>query len=311
MARFCLTLFFLAEANLQGLRTASQCQAQDCGLSLLQASYGVQSAGSHSQSFEQVALQSTLTDVNALSVPAAGMLSWYQHENIAATSWPSSVGGFATRAGGSPSVSSDAPHYLYGTKQSWVNWGLIVNSDNFTICTVFKFASPAWTSPVEGRVITSDAVPGCNWHTANKGHLNGLVFGGEGAGGYQTPVANNSARPWTVMCTSNTGVVYIDDCTSIGNGHHSCTGQQVGAIVTNDPTTYWGSNEPSDWAIMEIMTWNRVLSISEINSAMGYLNNVVQQSTSNNCTISATTVPCKGSNTGFSLDILHVRASRR
>jgi len=120
------------------------------------------------------------------------------------------------------------------------------------------------------------------------------------------------------MCATNTGVVFVDDCKSIGNGHAGCTGEQVGEPVTNDPTAYWGLHEPSGFAVLEVITWNRALSTGEINNALGYLNYVVDQSssgctntapaTTTTTTAAAAPAPApSGTEDGFDVDILHVR----
>jgi len=272
---FATFLFFVGIPCNEGSEAPVCHSGHACGMSLLQAHFGVQSAAS--------AAASQPPNANPWTVPTAGLSAWYQHENVSATAWPSSVGGFATKPTGQlASVSSDVPHYLYGTSQSYLRWGLILNSQQFTICTVTKY--PADANPRQ-RTFTADSVVGCNWLVAQWGGQNGVAFGGDAAG-WLTSSSSTTTRPWTVMCATNTGVVFVDDCKSIGNGHAGCTGEQVGEPVTNDPTAYWGLHEPSGFAVLEVITWNRALSTGEINNALGYLNYVVDQSSSG-CTNTA------------------------
>jgi len=115
-----------------------------------------------------------------------------------------------------------------------------------------------------------------NWLHGNWAGQTGVAYFGDPNGNqWQTSSTRQptAGRSWLVMCSTDFGRVYVDDFVSIATGSTGITGN-IGDIETNDGLI---SGETSDFAIMEIMTWNRALTTSEIFGVMGYLNYACQQ----------------------------------
>jgi len=212
---------------------------------------------------------------NPWTVPQAGIVAWFQHENISDDSWPSSVGSFAAiYSGNDPEIFSNCSlQYLSGSLRTYISWGAITPADAFTICTVTKYPEQAER---QGRVLTASGK--CNWLHGQWDGLNGMSYQGDVAGFVTQNLQGTTSRPWTVLCATNTGVVYVDDCNSVGSGATGCAGPELAEIITNSQEAYWGINDASSFSIMEIITWNRILSLDELQVTMGYLNHLVDPS---------------------------------
>jgi len=241
---------------------------------------------------------------NYFPVNTSGMLSWYQHQTVSATSWLSTVGSLKmTVKAGTPVVAGTCPQqYLSGTQSDEVDFGNILGSGSFTLCSVTKY-----TGTNHNAMLVSSSTT-YNWrHGAFNSQWVGSAYYN---GGWVTetsyspisqatyPIANGQATlPWIVLCAAKSAtftLAYVDNFRWVGNTVISIPGAAVTAQTPPNPPTIGINNYPgspgSDFGLMELMSWSRILSYSEIADAMAYLN-VVTQQTSGWAAAAATITP--------------------
>jgi len=208
------------------------------------------------------------------AVPGNGLYAWFRNDVANSTMWPSIVGPFVATyhlnsfisLSGSASVSIVVGavcdnyvcgNYLTANQTTGINFGLIL-STSWTVCSVSKY-----NGNNKGRIIASQ---NGQWLF---GHWNQQV-GVQYQNGWNTNTGSTAVSwPWLVMCGSSSGLrEYVDFGTYVGNGARvTLSGPSVGTVVGNPL-----GGEVSDWAIMELITWDRELAPSEIVSTMAYLN---------------------------------------
>jgi len=143
--------------------------------------------------------------------------------------------------------------HLYGDSSAALAFGKIVPATVFTICSI-----SAYTGLQQGKVLQG----GDTWE---QGHLDQ----NPGQIRYGTSVVDGKnltgVRKWVTICSSNQhDKAWIDGWEIPAQFTGSGGGVKIG-INTGDITSR------SDWAVAEIMTWNRLLTRSEFVDAQNYL----------------------------------------
>jgi len=226
---------------------------------------------------------------------ALPVLSWFQHQNVS-TSWPSTYGGFAfdVRPGqyccGDPAYISGCPmKYFYGGSTTSVFIGAILGKGSYTICSVTKY-----NGVHRERILQCT---GSNCVFGQFGGWSGVAYYGSG---WMTPQGSTSSAAWLVMCGTNDGKLYVDEFKFVGTGAtNGVLGNTIGNVVINglgptaNPVAQSASNWPnyqiSDFAIRELVTWNRSLTLIEIANAMQYLNVLTHQTSTTTSTQTSAT----------------------
>eukprot|EP00931_Biecheleriopsis_adriatica_P036495 TRINITY_DN21019_c2_g1_i1.p1 TRINITY_DN21019_c2_g1~~TRINITY_DN21019_c2_g1_i1.p1 ORF type:complete len:2152 (+),score=426.31 TRINITY_DN21019_c2_g1_i1:129-6584(+) len=189
-------------------------------------------------------------------VPSDGLVAWFRSED-ASTSWKSVVGDFRATAG-SGLVRSASRHYgasmnhIYGDSRSSFNFGKILPS-TFTLCTL-----SAYTGIAQGKVIHGTNLI----HGHSHKHVGVVTYGGKIVRAEKDLVG---ARNWIALCASNQhNYVWRDGLELPAN--ISGDGGDI-SLSVNDV----GAAEKSDWAVGEVMVWDRVLTRFEFNEVSNYL----------------------------------------
>ena len=145
---------------------------------------------------------------------------------------------------------------LSGTTASVVSFGTVVSSD-FTICSATRY-----TGGTQRRILQGG--DGGNWLHGHWGGLAGVAY----YWGNQTAAANHVApkTDWVVMCGSNAGA----DQLKLVNG--ADVGTATGGVGN---VSLWinggGSGATSDFAVAEVLVWDRGLTSEETYAASTYL----------------------------------------
>lgn len=200
----------------------------------------------------------------SVNIPVDGMVSWFKSE-MSSRTWVSSVGAFAgTIVSGFTIVrfragekATGAVRYLEGNARSQYTFGDVL-APIFTLCSVTRYAGNA-----RGRILQSTA--GDFLH----GHWNGEV----GLAHYDrwvtpdTGMMTQGSQEWVIVCGTNGAPLVLVNGKNVGTG--SSPGGGTRSLTINVGGCCGA--ERSDWAVMEIMTWNRALSVGEMEAVTTYL----------------------------------------
>lgn len=189
-------------------------------------------------------------------VPSEGMISWFRSEDAAA-SWKSRVGPFTAEAKAG-SVRTATRHYgaelkhVYGDSKSSFSFGDIVPA-TFTMCSL-----SAYTGIAQGKILRGESF----WHGHADGQAGSVFYGGQWV---RDEKNLTGTRSWIALCASNQHEYIFLDGVEVpakfaGGGGNT-------AIGVNDGP----EDEHSDWAVAEVMTWDRVLTRSEMVDVQNYL----------------------------------------
>ena len=144
---------------------------------------------------------------------------------------------------------------LHGTTTDTIDFGDVIKTE-FTICSVTRY-----TGDAKGRILNGE---GANWlHGHHKGHA-GMAYYDKGITADINNVEPNTN--WVVMCGTNAGSqLKLVNGVDKGTG----TGGQGGVrLLVNN-----GGSQKSDFAIAEVMVWDRGLTDDELVAASDYLMN--------------------------------------
>eukprot|EP00930_Biecheleria_cincta_P018462 TRINITY_DN1437_c0_g1_i1.p1 TRINITY_DN1437_c0_g1~~TRINITY_DN1437_c0_g1_i1.p1 ORF type:complete len:2162 (-),score=335.88 TRINITY_DN1437_c0_g1_i1:98-6583(-) len=188
--------------------------------------------------------------------PDEGMVSWFRSEDAGPT-WTSVIGPYsASVAGGFVGTSeryygSDLKH-IWGDSRAIFNFGNIVPASTFTVCSV-----TAYTGVQQGQILRSEGW----WHGHNAGQAGSVYY----KGWVRNELNQSGVMKWLTVCASNQHEkVFVDGqelpASFVGKGGGVTVGINDGSI-----------SDRSDWAVAEVITWDRVLSQSEMISAQNYL----------------------------------------
>jgi len=199
--------------------------------------------------------------------PARSMVAWFKSED-AGPNWPNALGGAgASVISGQVTTETGEGHgakkpvtYISGGSGDKLSFGNVLPG-TFSICSISRY-----TGSNQKRILTSST---SNWLHGHWNKQSGVAHYTHGWNtGHQR---NEGSKDWLVMCGTNGAArVYIGgsgDPTNIANGHNL-------HAITN-PSNLGINNgrysEVSDFAVMEVITWNRALSDDEMKKSMKYL----------------------------------------
>ena len=194
------------------------------------------------------------------------MVAWFKSED-ANPVWKSAVGswqgrvtkGSVTRKVEAGNGATRPVGYLAGLTTAGYDFGKIMKPD-FTICSITRYL---YAGGIMGRILQSGHIP--NFLHGHHGQRVGVAHYNTWVTPYEVSTRNTD---WLVMCGNNKGVVYV------GNERRNiaiCLGHLHNAdfhLYINEGFT----GEASDFAVMEVITWNRALSDYEMWTSMEYLN---------------------------------------
>jgi len=196
---------------------------------------------------------------------SAGLYSWFSNEDIGEDTWTSKVGHFVGMpTAGAVSIQSEnsfgarkAVKALHGNTSSAYDFGDIL-ADEWTMCTLSRY-----TGDNRKRIFLG---------TGNfaHGHHDGL----RGVAVYDAWMSPKHSRgrvhDWLIFCGTNNGKqLYADGVNIAINNRRGSSGTK--RISVNYAPEGTCCEEKSDWAIAEVITWNRRLSNLEMIVASRYM----------------------------------------
>ena len=264
---------FSLEGSLQAMPRSSSCTVADaerCWATSLRRSFLTKAFSAYSGGSAASGPVFTLPAKPA-DPPAHGMVAWFKSEN-AGSVWPSSVGnveGYSIKntvhrvvAAG---YGADRPvTYIKGNHLSSFRFGQAgeVLKPTFTICSVTRY-----TGGQRKRILQSDQT---NW-------LHGHWDGSSGVAFYQnwlTPHEKNLATyDWVVLCGCNGASTKVYELQG-SPGEPVSIAIRSGLEQPSDSTLFVNAGhqeELSDYAVMEVITWDRALSDDEMKASVNYL----------------------------------------
>jgi len=160
---------------------------------------------------------------------------------------------------------STQPKYLYGLPSDGIEFptSVLNNNQNFTLFHMAKYYGP-FNPPKRGRIF--DGTSGTNWLSGFHGNKSGVAYHNK----WMTPDTDLHGDDWVISTDSNN--IYR----SYGIDRHNTTGGVSSPFSINFGTftghpNYNNSNETSDWAVAELIVYNRVLSSAEYTQVEDYL----------------------------------------
>lgn len=211
----------------------------------------------------------TLPELQVAADPTPrGMVAWFKSSTIS-NGWTSSIGNFvsvitnAIVKSGSGQGAFQPVQYLQGGSNSTIDFGAVL-APRHTICSVTRYTDKA----AQGVILTTDA--DSNY---SHGHYNGRV----GIAVYDDVLRtfehrNVGSTHWLVFCGSNGGGSVFDGTMQVHvnqRGHRGGNDDGYRKLMINRPQI--PQNLKSNFAVMEVITWNRVLSDHEMSNAAVYL----------------------------------------
>lgn len=201
-------------------------------------------------------------------VAKTGLFAWFKSSELGTSGnggskWVSTVGKFIAKPtkGTVKTVTTTGNgakgqvRAVTGTTASSYNFGGNILADKYTICSLTRY-----TGGARNRILTGTRSNWLHGHWANRAgvaHYDGWL------GGAPTDRVGNK-DDWVVLCGTSQKIILHGKVVA-SRGNHVAGSQGV-AINTG---------ENSDWAVAEIITWNRVLSDKEMQDATVYLQKVL------------------------------------
>ena len=206
-------------------------------------------------------------------VAQQGLFAWFKSSEIGESGyddskWVSLVGDFTAHpTSGTAKMSFSKPGHgasaglrtLKGEASSAYTFGEIL-ADKYTICSLTRY-----TGSRRGRILTGSRT---NWlHDHWRGRAGVAHYDGW-LGSFDSRMT--PATDWVILCGTSKRLFLRGKEVASRSTH--VPGNQ--AVVINDGP--YGRSEQSDWAVAEIITWNRELSEKEIQDASAYLQIVLE-----------------------------------
>ncbi|KAK3278551.1 hypothetical protein CYMTET_13530 [Cymbomonas tetramitiformis] len=175
--------------------------------------------------------------------------------NAATAQWPDTTGNYVgVVTSGSVAYTSDPIiSSIGGSTATQFSFGSVIPAEG-TICSLTRY-----TGNSKGRILDHQSM---NWLHAHWGGRAGVVHYNRWQTSYNS---NFGTFAWTPMCGQSGSSPLINlDGQYIGNNQYGSW--NAGVLLIN-------RRERSDFEVSEVIIWSRLLSQSEMDSAMDYLRN--------------------------------------
>jgi len=185
----------------------------------------------------------------------SGRTHWFK-DYSGGNSWNGRT--FTSSSGASKKLYNGVIPYLEGTTATKIDWGNIL-SPTYTICTLARY-----TGASKGRIFDGSNL---NW-------LHDFYYGNAAVayyGGWNTVTSyNTNGLNWNIFCGQNGGnwIFRTNGKVDRGNGRRW---NHIPSSVRTNSGMFSNEGDLSDFAIMDIITWNRALSSAEINTVIDYM----------------------------------------
>jgi hypothetical protein len=194
-----------------------------------------------------------------MSLPVtSGLVGWYKGESWNGTSWPdlSGNGNNCTEIKGTINSSG---RFMYGTKSDGVRFPTAILPSTYTL-----FHVAMYNGANRGRIF--DGVGNVNWLSGFHGGKTGVAH----HGAWLTQQATTAFPVSNVLVSTDQKALYRGNGTNLTI--NSVTGSSDRLSINYGYHTSPSITENSDWAVFEVVVYNRELSLSEIESVESYLN---------------------------------------
>ncbi|KAK3272832.1 hypothetical protein CYMTET_18891, partial [Cymbomonas tetramitiformis] len=206
-------------------------------------------------------------------VSTSGLKAWFKMENWSAedNTWPDTTGAYvATILSGSVTTSESGGNgaaipvrSLTGDSTTQVSFGAVLESTH-TLCSLTRY-----TGGVQNRILQGSAGNFLHGHWKSRSGVahnqNWRTFSFDNVG---SSIAETAKTDWVPICSQEGG----DDLVNV-NGYFVNVATGAGYSSDFDLVINTGADpsEISDFAVSEVITWNRALTRSEMTTAMKYL----------------------------------------
>ncbi|CAE7465007.1 Rs1 [Symbiodinium sp. CCMP2456] len=218
--------------------------------------------------------------------------AWYKSEDASSRwrhEWKSSVGNERIKLGGetgrvyvmtAKGFGARVPvKYLMGNDKSTVEFPNALKG-KYTVCSVTRYTS----GEAMQRILTGEKT---NFLTGQHGGFTGVAHAD---GGWLTGHTRAyMSTKWVVMCTSPGATYTMVDGLKVGTGK---TDQYTDQSLMINKGVH-GSKQKSHWAVMELITWDYVLSESEMRTVSQYLLKKMNVGNTGNCRVKLYNPPTK------------------
>jgi hypothetical protein len=191
-----------------------------------------------------------------------GLVGWYKGEAWNGTSWPD-LSGNGNHCTVTKGTINKMGRYIYGRTTAGLQFPSAILPSTYTLFHVAKYNGPS-----RGRIF--DGVNNINWLSGFHGNRTGITYHGDSYGGWLTQSATTAFPVSNVLISTDQKALYR------GNGINLTTRTVTGSAdrLSINYGNYTGIiyNESSDWAVSEVIVYNRELSLEEITNVETYLN---------------------------------------
>ena len=191
-----------------------------------------------------------------MSLPITnGLVGWYKGEAWNGTSWPdlSGNGNDCTETRGTVRKTFD---YIYGGTGDGIRFPVGILPSTYTLFHVTRY-----NGSIKGRIF--DGTAG-NWLSGFHGNKTGVAYHGY----WLTQASATNFPRDEILITADQRNLYRGNGIDLKINSGTSQSQRIGI---NYGSRY--GNEPSDWAVWEVIVYDRELSLEEIESIENYLFN--------------------------------------
>jgi len=210
-------------------------------------------------------------DCPIVTPPEQGLVSWFKSSDLgpgkfAGNAWASSVGKFTAHSiRGTVKTVTEKGHgakrpvrMVTGSTASMYTFGPII-LEHYTICSLSRYNGTARKRILQGTR--------SNWLHGHWSSKAGIAYYEGWLNGHSNRV--NPLDNWVNMCGSSRAL-FLDGSGVVGQRDEHVSGNQ--GVVINTGKFH---KEKSNWAVAEVMTWDRELSEEEMKTATTYLRQVL------------------------------------
>jgi len=199
-----------------------------------------------------------------MSLPITnGLVGWYKGEAWNGTSWPdlSGNGNHCTELVPNCTIKK-ADTYIYGGTGDGIRFPSAILPSTYTLFHVARY-----NGPTKGRIFDGVSTSYVNWLSGFHGSRTGVAYHGDSYGGWLTQYGTTAFPLDQILISTDQKRIYR------GNGVNLTINSVTGSADRLSINYGHFTGERSDWAVWEVIVYNRELSLAEIETVENYLFN--------------------------------------
>ena len=192
------------------------------------------------------------------------LVGWYKGEEWNGSSWPdlSGNGNHCTDING---TINKAGNYIYGGTGDGIRFPTAILPSTYTLFHVTRY-----NGSTKGRIFDGVGTTYVNWLSGFHGGKTGVAYHGDSYGGWLTESSSTNFPLDQILISTDQKSLYR------GNGvnltiNNSAVGSADRLSINRGYYSSPPNTENSDWAVWEVIVYNRELSLDEIETVEGYL----------------------------------------